>query len=93
MFCITGLVLLRCGLEPMNVAGGASGTDLSACVVSGNVVDSSGNPVAGAVVYLRQAGFRNHPCFPKRQMDRMRHPNGCQRKLSFQIDRYGQLFD
>jgi hypothetical protein len=57
MSFITGLVLLRCSLEPMNVAGGASGTDLSACVVSGNVVDSSGNPVAGAVVYLRQAGF------------------------------------
>ena len=55
--CIIGLLLLQCSLEPMNVAGGASGTDLSVCIVSGSVVDSLGRPVSGAAVHLRRAEF------------------------------------
>jgi hypothetical protein len=55
--CIYGLLLLRCSFDPITVAGGASGTDLSACVVSGSVVDSLGKPVSNAVVHLRRAEF------------------------------------
>jgi hypothetical protein len=56
-FCIAFLLLPRCNLQPINLAGGASGTDLSACVVSGTVVDSLGMPFSSASVYLRRAEF------------------------------------
>jgi hypothetical protein len=55
--CITGLLLLRCGIHPVEITGGASGTELSACVVTGNVVDPEGVPVNGAIVRLRPSNF------------------------------------
>ncbi len=39
------------------VAGGASGTEISACVVSGAVVDSSNNPIADCLVRLRPYNY------------------------------------
>jgi hypothetical protein len=57
-FCCSALFLLPgCGLQPTNLTGGASGTDLSACAVSGSVVDTLGRPVGGATVHLRRAEF------------------------------------
>ena len=55
--CIAGLLLLRCGIHPVEITGGASGTELSACVVTGNVVDPEGIPVNGAIVRLRPSSF------------------------------------
>jgi|GEM_PF-5921173 len=44
--------LLRCS-GPSGVAGGASGTDISAGVITGTVVDSLSSPVSGSVVRIR----------------------------------------
>lgn len=48
--------VLRCANTPP-IAGGASGTEISACVVSGVIVDSCNNPIAGCIVRLRPYNY------------------------------------
>jgi hypothetical protein len=44
--------------EPVGpMAGGASGTEISACVVSGAIIDSANNPIAGCMVRLRPYNY------------------------------------
>lgn len=52
LFICAVTALLRCS-QPSGVAGGASGTDISAGVITGNVVDSLDSPVSGSVVRIR----------------------------------------
>ena len=51
------IVSPRCSRTPLQMSGGASGTEVSACVVSGTAVDSAGRPVPGADVRLRPATY------------------------------------
>jgi hypothetical protein len=45
-------LLIHCSNTPM-LTGGASGTEISACVISGVIVDSCSKPVPGCLVRLR----------------------------------------
>jgi hypothetical protein len=54
LVCI-GSFLLHCAISPFEMAGGASGTEVS--LVSGSAVDSDGKAINAAVVTLRPANF------------------------------------
>jgi len=47
------LCMIRCSLEPMQLTGGSSDTEVSVNAVAGNVVDQGGRPVANAIVRVR----------------------------------------
>ncbi len=50
--CLTIIGAINC-TAPVEVTGGASGTDVGVCVVAGEVFDTLGQPVAGSLVRLR----------------------------------------
>jgi hypothetical protein len=54
--CLVMAFTTRC-IRINSVAGGATGTEISACVVSGEIVDSCGNPVPNCVVRLRPNNY------------------------------------
>jgi hypothetical protein len=45
--------MLQCGSAPTQTAGGASGTEVSGCIIAGQAIDSLGNPLQGAIARLR----------------------------------------
>jgi hypothetical protein len=57
MVCCMLFPAAQCSRAPTQITSGASGTELSACTVMGNVVDSQGNPVVGAIVRLRPNNY------------------------------------
>jgi hypothetical protein len=52
VLCLT-VLQMQCGKTMPQTAGGASGTEVSACVITGIVVDSLNNPISGSIVRLR----------------------------------------
>jgi hypothetical protein len=50
---LVNLLLYRCDSSPVEVTGGASGTDVSACMIKGVVYDSLNHPVDQALIRLR----------------------------------------
>lgn len=51
------LALFSCSSPPSEIAGGASDLEISACAIEGQVVDSLGNVLIGAVVHLRTVDY------------------------------------
>lgn len=50
---LINLLLYRCTHSPVEVTGGASGTDVSACMIKGVVFDSLDRPLEQALIRLR----------------------------------------
>lgn len=50
---LVNLLMYRCNSSPVEVSGGASGTDVSACMIKGVVFDSLNHPVDQALIRLR----------------------------------------
>jgi hypothetical protein len=55
--CAAVFCMAQCSPSPQQVAGGASGTEVSGNVVAGSVVAPDKKPLQGAVVRLRPANF------------------------------------
>jgi hypothetical protein len=64
--------------SPPTLSGGATGTEISACTVSGKVVDSLDKPVAGCVVKLRPQDFLSgiDAVLPGRAQDNVTNDEG-----------------
>jgi len=54
--CVTVMAIVGCSTV-VQVQGGASGTEVSACVVSGMVFDSLERPLGGSLVRLRPSNY------------------------------------
>jgi hypothetical protein len=50
---LVNLLLYQCDSSPVEISGGASGTDVSACMIKGIVFDSLNHPVDQALIRLR----------------------------------------
>jgi Leucine-rich repeat (LRR) protein len=51
------LALFSCSSHPVEIVGGASDLEISACAIEGKAVDSLGNVLIGAVVHLRTINY------------------------------------
>ena len=57
LVAIAVLGIIRCGLTPVQTAGGSSDTEISAKAIIGSVVDMNGNAVPNAAVWLNPIGM------------------------------------